>query len=57
MKIVDWLMFGIPTVLLLGVSIGVMFLSVGVAAKVCTWLSFAGFAAIFARMAYLKLKS
>lgn len=50
MKLVDWAMFGLPVLILLGVSVGVMFLDVPLAAKGVTWACFAGFAFIFGRL-------
>jgi len=56
MKIVDWIVFGVPVLLLLGVSIGVMFVDLPWAAKGATWACFAGFAFIFGRLLWGKLK-
>ncbi len=49
MKPIDLAMFGIPVLILLGVSVGVMFLDVLPAAKGVTWACFAGFTFIFGR--------
>jgi hypothetical protein len=54
MKLIDWIVFGVPVLILLGVSIGVMFLNIPWGAKGATWACFAGFAFILGRLLWAK---